>query len=695
MTGIRRWQVFALRGARDAKTHIVTGKLINDAIAGGMSGVALLFRGQRGADTLAGWNEVMESALANEIRGKRVRGLFGSKPKQMPAKAVDHSGYTQLRYIEQGKPQALALIEREQQEQQQVLATARCFATLIEELAALSAAGPAHRERIIALGGAQLLVNACCFIRDEELLLQCVECLFRLSHEFALRRQLVKDGVRAHEALAAVLCRPHVPAVLRMTLDTLDLLCIDGDIAATLPVLGVFNAICALALKAAPEEVGVLHSACTLMTSMGRDAVCAKEMTAKGPQLLSAMFRLLRVCRDAEVCSMACAALASVCDGHLRILMGRHPSVEALLLVVERAALQTEEQASQKRRPACNEVRPAAVPPTGDFVAGTCSLISRLCEIKEVRDKLVRQGLVHPLVALVLMSQASSPAAKAAQMAVKTVEVDEVYRRQVEAVVDEYVANLSLGGGSSVTGSGRSHASHIKSVASSTLSSGSRRVHWTDRLAGVGRGVLDSDEAGDRPGGVLLRADKDLLLKYLGDQSEQRELALAEVDRWGLGAMDGGMFAVDEDLDGLEEVEEDTQQNMLNGASAETPPNTDVDFLTYAPAESATGGRQPTAATGLSKPSSSSRAATAFSQVRAETPEFRDGRRREMGGSTQSSRLAGQGARIYRVPSSSSAKALPSEVAVHGEVDASAARGADSTPLSHKSTKSLQEVSKV
>ncbi|MGB1597936.1 MAG: hypothetical protein ACPIOQ_34590, partial [Promethearchaeia archaeon] len=90
-----------------------------------------------------------------------------------------------------GKPQALALIEKEQQEQQQVLATARCFATLIEELAALSAAGPAHRERIIALGGAQLLVNACCFIRDEELLLQCVECLFRLSHEFALRRQLV------------------------------------------------------------------------------------------------------------------------------------------------------------------------------------------------------------------------------------------------------------------------------------------------------------------------------------------------------------------------------------------------------------------------------------------------------------------------------------------------------------------------
>ena len=47
------------------------------------------------------------------------------------------------------------------------------------------------------------------------------------------------------------------------------------------------------------------------------------------------------------------------------------------------------------------------------------------------------------------MSQASSPAAKAAQMAVKTIEVDEVYRRQVEAVVDEYVANLSLGGGSS------------------------------------------------------------------------------------------------------------------------------------------------------------------------------------------------------------------------------------------------------
>jgi hypothetical protein len=42
-------------------------------------------------------------------------------------------------------------------------------------------------------------------------LLKCVTCLFRLAHDFDLRRHLVKDEVRTPEALGAVLCRPHLP----------------------------------------------------------------------------------------------------------------------------------------------------------------------------------------------------------------------------------------------------------------------------------------------------------------------------------------------------------------------------------------------------------------------------------------------------------------------------------------------------
>ncbi|MFN9900620.1 MAG: hypothetical protein ACK55Z_17925, partial [bacterium] len=43
----------------------------------------------------------------------------------------------------------------------QVLATARCFGTLIEQLEALSRGGTAHRQRMVELGGGQLLTCAC------------------------------------------------------------------------------------------------------------------------------------------------------------------------------------------------------------------------------------------------------------------------------------------------------------------------------------------------------------------------------------------------------------------------------------------------------------------------------------------------------------------------------------------------------
>ena len=179
----------------------------------------MLFRGQRGHDTRAGWEQVLSEPLSK-----------GGKKKR-PAKVTDAVGFTHLAHIERGKTAALAQIEETQVRQDQVLATARCFGTLIEQLEALSRGGAAHRQRIIALGGAQVLTCACRFIRDEELLLKCVTCIFRLSHDFELRRQLLSDQVRGAEALAGVICRPHISEVVSVTLDTLRLMCLDGDVA--------------------------------------------------------------------------------------------------------------------------------------------------------------------------------------------------------------------------------------------------------------------------------------------------------------------------------------------------------------------------------------------------------------------------------------------------------------------------------
>ncbi len=162
-----------------------------------------------------------------------------------------------------------------------MLATARCFGTLIEQLEALSRGGTAHRQRIVELGGGQLLTCACRFIRDEELLLKCVTCLFRLAHDFDLRRHLVKDEVRTPEALGAVLCRPHLPEVVSATCDTLNLLCMEGDVTSSLPDCGVLNAILTLGLKVPADHVPVLHSATTLLTTMSKDRRCLRFMNAK------------------------------------------------------------------------------------------------------------------------------------------------------------------------------------------------------------------------------------------------------------------------------------------------------------------------------------------------------------------------------------------------------------------------------
>jgi len=520
----------------------------------------LLFRGQRGADTLAGWGKVTEAS---------------AQTKKKPTRAVDATGYTHLAYIERGKTAALAQIGDEQQRQDQVLATARCFATLIEQLDALSSGGTAQRERIIALGGAQLLTSACRFIRDEDLLLKCVTCIFRLSHDFALRRQLVKVEVRAPEALATVLCRPHISEVVSTCLDTLGLLCLEGDVASTLASHGVLNAICTLCLKVAPDDIPVLFSATTLLTTMSKDRACLRDLNAKGTMLMSAMFRLLRVCLDSSVASMACGALASVCEGHNRIVMGRHKSIGALLLVVERAALETEESAhtSSLQQPRPSHKRPQEHG-GGDSVAGTCALISRLSEIKEHRDSLVRMGVIHPLVALVLMSHPDSESAKAAKAAIKTVEVEQVYREQIEQIVDAYVARMSGSasdaGSRSATGT---HNSHLQaSVATSNRTGGStKREHWTDRLAGAGRREMPLPDT--RVGGIFCRADRDLLLQYLSDQSHQRELALAEEEATG------SLVVADDELDGLEDVEEETHLEKHSIVEEEGDGEDDVAFL--------------------------------------------------------------------------------------------------------------------
>ena len=112
-------------------------------------------------------------------------------------------------------------------------------------------------------------------------MLKCVTCLFRLAHDFDLRRHLVKDEVRTPEALGAVLCRPHLPEVVSATCDTLNLLCMEGDVTSSLPDCGVLNAILTLGLKVPADHVPVLHSATTLLTTMSKDRRCLRFMNAK------------------------------------------------------------------------------------------------------------------------------------------------------------------------------------------------------------------------------------------------------------------------------------------------------------------------------------------------------------------------------------------------------------------------------
>ena len=578
----------------------------------------MLFRGQRGQDTRAGWEHVLRDPVGKGTAKKR------------PTHVTDAMGYTHLAYIESGKEAALAQIGEDQVRQEQVLATARCFGTLIEQLEALSRGGAAHRQRIIALGGAQVLASACRFIRDEELLLKCVTCIFRLAHDFELRRQLLMDHVRTAEAVAGVVCRPHISEVVSVTLDTLGLLCLDGDVAWSLPNMGVLNAIYSLCLKVSPEEIPVLHSATTLLTTLSKDRTCLRAMNAKGTRLMSSMFRLLRVCRDSTVSSLAAGSLAAICEGHNRIVMGRHKSIGALLLVVERAALETEESAANGSSPVSKS--PNRGEEGSDFVAGTCALISRLSEVKEHRERLVRAGVIPPLVALVLMSETGSESAKAAKAAIKTIEVEEAFRQQVEKLVDEYVEQMSVPPGSSVAGSGvRSQASSrgpAKSVASSVRSGGStKREHWTDRLAGIGRVRGGGEEPVTRGGALRQQPDRDLLLKYLADQSVQRERDLALIDE-GLAA---GATAVDGDLDALREVEEEEDDGGLAATGQDDAADGEEDDVAYFEghfvSEAAT--RQATAATRRATAATGVTIATAATAATAsEAGELNEGQSR-------------------------------------------------------------------
>ena len=301
-----RETAFAQRVAKDAKSSVVARKIVLSSIGAAMEGIGIAFRGERGADTLAGW--------------KNVTGDPSRRPvKKLPARKLDATGFTQLGYIERGKTESLAQIGdahvRQQQvlplraccsgaarhaarlfmasrpavrgamrlrllqhrahaaghaRSSQVLATARCFGTLIEQLEALSRGGTAHRQRIVMLGGAQVLTSACRFIRDEDLLLKCVTCLFRLAHDFDLRRHLVKEDVRAPEALGAVLCRPHLPEVVSVTCDTLNLMCLEGDVTPSLPDYGVLNALMTLGLKVPPTHEPLDAKPSTLLLSWQR-----------------------------------------------------------------------------------------------------------------------------------------------------------------------------------------------------------------------------------------------------------------------------------------------------------------------------------------------------------------------------------------------------------------------------------------
>ncbi len=162
--------------------------------------------------------------------------------------------------------------------------TVACFAAFVSRLRQLASAGPPQRSRILALGGAHVLVTVLVHGRSDDVIEDCTVALALLSADPAARRRLLPPYVDALAALAAVVCQPQRAGALEGALLALEHLGLEGpEVVARLVGLGVLTAALKLCRDAGGRHPGVLRRAAGVVAMIVRDPDGLAETQQRGP----------------------------------------------------------------------------------------------------------------------------------------------------------------------------------------------------------------------------------------------------------------------------------------------------------------------------------------------------------------------------------------------------------------------------
>lgn len=159
-----------------------------------------------------------------------------------------------------------------------MLKAVEVFKIFINDLNGLVREGPENRRRVLELGGADMLVAATAFLKDEFLLESCVDAIRLLCSETEIRRYILKDRIDCAAALASVLSKPHRAIVIEHTIEALALLCCEHQVTARMVELGVLNAIIKLCSTVGPKNVVVLRSCASMAKRMSRDSIVSCQV---------------------------------------------------------------------------------------------------------------------------------------------------------------------------------------------------------------------------------------------------------------------------------------------------------------------------------------------------------------------------------------------------------------------------------
>ena len=374
-TGIR-----ALR--RDLAARISTDKIVTETLHNSLSGIRALFQGP-GEEALKAW------------------GKIAAKGKHMSEDTAQDIHTLQSKV---GRDAVLRTIESYQR--------------FIAKIFHLAQSGAAARARILELGGGEMLVAACRFVRDEQLLDQALGSLALLSTELAGRRYLVKRSVFCPEVLCEVVARTITEPILEKALGTIELLSLEDDVTQRLVDYDILEAVVRLCSSVDQRRETLIRRLASTFHLLVRDEGGLRAMRAFDERLTTCLLRFLVISDDATVVASACTALEGICVDKNRFVIARHASLgKAMRTVLTRAA----EAPAQHIK----------------HVKAAGRLLVTLCNLKETRDRLgASVRLDKPLVRLIISRRLDQAANAAVTTAIKTFEIDEVMRDHITAEVE-------------------------------------------------------------------------------------------------------------------------------------------------------------------------------------------------------------------------------------------------------------------